>query len=59
MIKNINSGFTTEYRATFEGLSLSSGSSVDSKVYNLDGSSVDSKVSLKWLVGSSVDFKVY
>ena len=25
----------------------------------LSGSSVDSKVSLKWLVGSSVDFKVY
>ena len=37
------------------------GSSVDSKVYDLDGSSArhDSKVSLKWLVGSSVDFKVY
>ena len=77
-------GLTTEYRATFERLSLSTGSSARQSIPRslssgssarqltgpllnanlsilkwLVGSSVEFKVPLKWLVSSSVDLKVY
>ena len=50
-------GLTTEYRATFEGPCLSSawlvGSSVDSKVYNLDGWSARQLIPRSLSSGSS------
>ena len=62
--RTLRTGLTTEYRATFESLSLSSGSPARQSISRSLSSGSPArqsiiKVSLKWLAGSSVERTTY